>query len=115
MKKMKAIRQFARLAALSLVGVAILANHARSAVVTYNFDVNGSSQSPSNFGITTGSTYDWDDTANGGFWSNNGTSATGNIATNGWVQGNFPKFQPSGAPIYTITVSNNEQVTGTFF
>jgi hypothetical protein len=115
MKEMKAIRQFARLAALSLVSVTVLANHVRSAVITYNFDVNGASQVPSNFGVTTGSTYDWDDTANGGFWSNNSTSTTGNIATNGWLQGNFPKFQPSGTPTYTVTVSNDEQVAGMQF
>src|SRR3978361_81485 len=47
-------------------------NHAPAAVITYNFDVNGSSQVPSNFGVVTGSTYDWDDTTNGGFWSQNG-------------------------------------------
>jgi hypothetical protein len=91
------------------------AGRAAAAVVTYNFDVNGASQSPSNFGITTGSTYDWDDTANGGFWSNNATSSTGNIPTNTWPQGNFPKFQPSGNPTYTVTVSNSEQVAGMFF
>src|SRR4051794_6600010 len=115
MNEMKSIRQYSRLAALSLVGVALLANHAMSAVITYNFDVNGASQVPSNFGVTTGSTYDWDDTANGGFLSNNNTSTTGNIATNGWVQGNFPKFQPSGNPTYIVTVSNIEQVAGMFF
>src|SRR4051812_23810814 len=88
------------------VAVALLANRATAAVVTYNFDVNGAT---AGFGVTTGSTYDWDDTANGGFWSNNSTSTTGNIATNGWVQGNFPKFQPTGTPTYTVTVSNEEQ------
>src|SRR5262245_24765840 len=95
--------------------LSILASPALGAVITYNFDVNGASQSPSNFGITTGSTYDWDDTANGGFWSNNSTSTSGNIATNGWVQGNFPKFQPAGTPTYIVTVSNVEQVAGMFF
>ena len=90
----------------------VLPNHASAAVITYNFDVNGST---AGFGVTTGSTYDWDDTTNGGFWSNNSTSTTGNIATNGWVQGNFPKFQPAGAPTYTVTVSNDEQVAGAFF
>jgi hypothetical protein len=81
-------------------------------VVTYNFDVNGST---AGFGVTTGSTYDWDDTTNGGFWSNNSVSTTGNIATTGWVQGNFPKFQPAGTPTYTVTVSNVESVAGMFF
>jgi hypothetical protein len=81
-------------------------------VVTYNFDVNGST---AGFGVTTGSTYDWDDTTTGGFWSNNSVSTTGNIATNPWVQGNFPKFQPAGTPTYTVTVSNVEQVAGMFF
>ena len=85
---------------------------AGAAVVTYNFDVNGAT---TGFGITTGSTYDWDDPTNGGFWSNNSTSTTGNIATNGWVQGNFPKFQPAGTPTYTVTVSNDEQIAGAFF
>ncbi|HEX4589239.1 MAG TPA: PEP-CTERM sorting domain-containing protein [Gemmataceae bacterium] len=85
---------------------------ARAQVVTYNFDVNGAT---AGFGVTTGSTYDWDDTTNGGFWSNNSVSTTGNIATNGWVQGNFPKFQPAGAPTYTVTVSNTESIAGAFF
>jgi hypothetical protein len=79
---------------------------------TYNFDVNGSA---AGFGVTTGSTYDWDDTTNGGLWSANATSTTGNIATNPWVQGQFPKFQPAGAPTYTVTVSNEEQIAGIFF
>jgi hypothetical protein len=100
----------AALVALSAIGLGF-ANRAQAAVVTYNFDVNGST---TGFGVTTGSTYDWDSTTNGGFWSNNGTSTTGNIATNGWVQANFPKFQPASTPTYTITVSNNEQITGIF-
>ena len=103
------------LGALSAMGLGLgmIANQAKAAVVTYNLDVNGAT---TGFGIVTGSTYDWDSTTNGGFWSNNSTSTTGNIATNGWVQGNFPKFQPATpAPTYTITVSNDEQVTGVFF
>lgn len=94
------------------VFVAFLSNRAAAAVVTYNFDVNGAT---AGFGVTTGSTYDWDDTTNGGFWSNNATSTTGNIATVTWPQGNFPKFQPAGTPTYTVTVSNEEQVAGMFF
>jgi hypothetical protein len=93
----------------------VCANQVPSAtaqVVTYNFDVNGST---AGFGVTTSSTYDWDDPTNGGFWSNNSVSSTGNIATNGWVQGNFPKFQPAGTPTYTVTVSNVESVAGMFF
>jgi len=97
---------------IALLGLVPLANRAAAAVITYNFDVNGAT---AGFGVTTGSTYDWDDTTNGGFWSNNSTSTTGNIATNGWVQGNFPKFQPAGTPTYTVTVSNEEQVAGMFF
>src|SRR5882757_1232103 len=72
----------AYLVALFGVGVVVglLANSATAAVVTYNFDVNGAT---AGFGVTTGSTYDWDDVTNGGFWSNNSTSTTGNIATSG--------------------------------
>jgi len=94
------------------VFVALLGNRATAAVVTYNFDVNGAT---AGFGVTTGSTYDWDDTTNGGFWSNNTVSTTGGTATNAWPQGNFPKFQPAGTPTYTVTVSNEEQVAGMFF
>jgi fibronectin-binding autotransporter adhesin len=103
-----------RCAALFCVAVvvAFLANRATAAVVTYNFDVNGAA---AGFGVTSGSTYDWDDTTNGGFWSNNTVSTTGGTATNAWPQGNFPKFQPAGAPNYTVTVSNEEQVAGMFF
>ena len=36
-------------------------------------------------------------------------------ATIAWPQGNFPKFQPAGTPMYTVTVSNEEQVAGMFF
>jgi urea transporter len=94
MNMMKVICQCARIAALSSVAVVIglLADRSQAAVVTYNFDVNGST---AGFGVTTGSTYDWDDPTNGGFWSNNSVSTTGGTATNGWVQGNFPKFQPA--------------------
>jgi hypothetical protein len=101
-------------AVLFCVGVVVVlaAGSATAAVVTYNFDVNGAT---AGFGVTTGSTYDWDDTTNGGFWSNNSTSTTGNIATVTWPQGNFPKFQPAGTPTYTVTVSNEEQVAGMFF
>ncbi|HEY1375161.1 MAG TPA: PEP-CTERM sorting domain-containing protein [Gemmataceae bacterium] len=89
---------------------ASLVPSARAQVVTYYFDVNGSAPG---FGITTGSTYDWDDTTNGGFWS---TSSAGTVATNGWVQGNFPRFAPAApAPTYTVTVSNVESVAGMFF
>src|SRR5262249_33834844 len=112
MKVMKMYRECSHRAVLSILGLVacFLATEAK-AVTTYNFDVNGST---AGFGVTTGSTYDWDSTTNGGFWSNNGTSTTGNIATNGWVQQNFPKFQPAGTPTYTVTVSNIEQVTGIF-
>jgi len=101
-----------RCAALICVAVvaALAANHASAAVVTYNFDVNGATPG---FGVTTGSTYDWDDTTNGGLWSNN-SDTTGSSATNGWVQGNFPKFQPTGTPTYTVNVSNEEQIAGMF-
>ena len=75
------------------------------------FDVNGST---TGFGVTTGSTYDWDDPTNGGFWSTS-VATNGSIATNGWVQGGFPKFQPAGTPTYTVTVSNDEQIAGMFF
>ena len=114
MNMMKVICQCARVAALSSMAVVIglLANRSQAAVVTYNFDVNGST---AGFGVTTGSTYDWDDPTNGGFWSNNSVSTTGGTATNGWVQGNFPKFQPASTPTYTVTVSNDEQVAGMFF
>ncbi len=119
MHLMKSHRRYARIAAPSTVALAslgaflgLLANRSQAAVITYNFDVNGSA---AGFGVTTGSTYDWDDPSNGGFWSNNATSTTGNIATNGWVQGNFPKFQPASTPTYTVTVSNDEQVAGMFF
>ena len=114
MNVMKVLCQCVRIAALSSVAVVVglLANSSQAAVVTYNFDVNGST---AGFGVTTGSTYDWDDPTNGGFWSNNSVSTTGNIATNGWVQRNFPKFQPAGSPTYTVTVSNDEQVAGMFF
>src|SRR3954454_13377754 len=114
MKSMKIRRLLLRSAALGLTGLTawFFAAHLSAAVITYNFDVNGAT---AGFGVTTGSTYDWDDTANGGFWSNNSTSTTGNIATNGWVQGNFPKFQPASTPTYTVTVSNEEQVAGMFF
>jgi fibronectin-binding autotransporter adhesin len=112
MNSMKVFRQFARIIALSAVGfLGLLASNARSAVLTENFDVNGAT---AGFGVTTGSTYDWDSATNGGFWSNNATSTTGGQATNAWPQGNFPKFQPAGTPTYTINVSNNEQITGIF-
>src|SRR5258707_12606423 len=84
---------------------------ATAQVVTYNFDVNGAT---AGFGVTTGSTYDWDDATNGGFWSNNSTSTTGNISTSGWVQGNFLKFHPAGTPTYTVTVSIVDQIAGLF-
>ena len=114
MHVMKLSCQCARFAALSLLAVffGLLANRSQAAVVTYNFDVNGST---TGFGVTTGSTYDWDDPTNGGFWSNNSVATNGSIATNGWVQGQFPKFQPAGTPTYTVTVSNDEQVAGMFF
>jgi hypothetical protein len=74
------------------------------------FDVNGNA---AGFGITTGNTYDWDSTTNGGFWT---TDATGSSATTGWVQGGFPRFNPAApAPTYTVTVSNVESVAGMFF
>jgi hypothetical protein len=92
--------------------VGLFAHRATAAVVTYNFDVNNAT---SGFGVATGATYDWDDTTTGGFWSNNSTSTTGNIATVPWPQGNFPKFQPAGTPNYTVTVNNEEQVAGLFF
>src|SRR4051794_20623930 len=79
---------------------ALPGRNAQAAVTTYNFDVDGSNPG---FGVTDGSTSDWDSTSNGGFWSNNATSTTGNIATNAWVQGQFPKFQPAGTPTYTVT------------
>jgi hypothetical protein len=117
MTSMKMIRISSCTVALlgAAVTVSILPGHVPAAVITYNFDVNGALQSPSNFGVTSGNTYDWDDTANGGFWSNDSSSSTGNIATNGWVQGNFPKFRPTGTPTYTVTVSNVEDVAGMFF
>jgi fibronectin-binding autotransporter adhesin len=100
-------------APIALLGLSpLLATQVNAAVITYNFDVNGAT---TGFGVTTGSTYDWDSTTNGGFWSNNSTSTTGNIATIGWSQGNFPKFQPASTPTYTVTVSNDEQVAGMFF
>jgi hypothetical protein len=106
----RAISLCAAVAAAGLVS--LTAGRASAAVITYNFDVNGAT---AGFGVTTGSTYDWDDTANGGFWSNNSTSTTGNIATNGWVQANVPKFQPAApAPTYTINVNAVEQITGIF-
>jgi hypothetical protein len=112
MNVMKLLSQCARIVALSLslmaVVVGLLANRSQ-AVTTYFFDVNGST---AGFGVTTGSTYDWDDPTNGGFWS---TSSAGTVATNGWVQGQFPKFAPAGSPTYTVTVSNDEQVAGMFF
>jgi hypothetical protein len=89
-----------------------LPNPATAAVVTYNFDVNGAT---AGFGVTSGATYDWDDLSTGGFWSNNSTSNSGNIATVPWPQGNFPKFQPAGTPTYTVNVSNEEQIAGIFF
>jgi hypothetical protein len=75
------------------------------------FDVNGIT---AGFGITTGNTYDWDATTNGGFWS---TSSAGTVATTGWVQGAFPRFFPAApAPTYTVTITNTtEQVAGMFF
>jgi len=88
-----------------------LASHRAGAADTYNFDVNGSDPG---FGVVTGSTYNWDDTANGGFWSANSASTTGATTTNGWVQGQFPKFQPAGNPTYTVNVGNEEQIAGIF-
>jgi hypothetical protein len=90
----------------------LLSHPAGGAVTTYNFDVDGDNPG---FGVANGSIYDWDDTTNGGFWSNNSVSTTGATTTNGWVQGNFPKFQPAGSPTYTVNVSNEEQVAGMFF
>jgi hypothetical protein len=77
------------------------------AATSYYFDVNGA---VSGFGITTGNTYSWDDPS--GFWS---TSSAGTVATTGWQQGGFPRFNPTGTPTYTVTVSNDEQVAGMFF
>jgi fibronectin-binding autotransporter adhesin len=112
MSEINVRRRCACLAALSVmvVSAGLFANSAK-AVTTYNFDVDGSNPG---FGVVTGTTYDWDDVTNGGFWSNNTTSTTGNIATNGWVQGQFPKFQPAGTPTYTVNVSNDEQIAGIF-
>ncbi len=101
--------QCVRFAALSVLGLGLLSASA-GAAITYNFDVNGAT---AGFGVTS-TTYNWDATTNGGFWSNNAVSTTGGTTTNGWVQGNFPKFQPAGTPNYTITVSNVEQITGIF-
>jgi fibronectin-binding autotransporter adhesin len=110
MTVMKVSCQCARIAALSTLAVffGLLANRSQAAT-SYFFDVNGST---AGFGVTTGSTYDWDDPTNGGFWS---TSSAGTVATNGWVQGGFPRIQPAGTPTYTITVSNDEQIAGIFF
>jgi fibronectin-binding autotransporter adhesin len=80
----------------------VLASQGRAA--TELFDVNGAT---SGFGITTGSTYSWDDPN----WT---LSATGVTATTAWPQGNFPKFSPTGTPTYTVTVSNDEQIAGMF-
>jgi hypothetical protein len=85
----------------------LMANNANAAVVTYLFDTNGAT---TGFGTISG-TYDWDATTNGGLWN---PVSTGLGATNGWVQNNFPKFAPTGTPTYTVTVSNDEKVTGMF-
>src|SRR3954464_9559845 len=79
MSLMSVRRPSAYMFALSVASLVfgVLPNHLSAAVITYNLDVNGST---AGFGVTTGSTYDWDDTTNGGFWSNNSTSTTGNIA-----------------------------------
>jgi hypothetical protein len=96
-----------------LLGAAafVCANQVPSATAqSLYFDVNGTA---AGFGITTGNTYDWDATTNGGFWD---TSSAGTGTISGWVQGAFPRFDPATpAPTYTVTVSNVEQVAGMFF
>jgi hypothetical protein len=106
--------RYACVAALLGLGVVVILfpNRATAQVITYNFDVNGDA---ADFGITTGGTYDWDDLTTGGFWSNNSSSSTGNIATNPWPQGNFPKFKPADTTTNNVTDSNEEQVAGMFF
>lgn len=99
-----------RFAWLAVALVAFGTSRATAQVTTYYFDVNGTT---AGFGIASGNTYDWDSTTNGGFWD---TSSAGTGPISGWVQGNFPRFDPATpAPTYTVTVSNVEQVAGMFF